>query len=263
MHVDDSWMKPVGTDMKDHIVRWIQDYFLENGPDSIAVVGISGGKDSSVVAALCVEALGKDRVLGVKMPEGKQHDIDYADHLIEHLRIDSLTVDIRPITDAFRYALGQGLVKVNEQASTNLPARVRMAVLYAVAAGHGGRVANTCNRSEDYVGYSTKFGDAAGDFSPLSNFTVNEVLQIGEALDLPSGLLDKVPEDGLSGKTDEENLGFSYKELDDYILRGIRPEYSKYVKINQLHEKNKHKIKPMPKCPPLYTLKEPGEWRLP
>ena len=260
---DTSWMEPVGTEMKNHIVKWIQDYFIDNGPDSVAVVGISGGKDSSVVAALCVEALGKDRVLGVKMPEGKQHDIDYSNHLIEHLGIDSLTVDIRPITDAFRYALGQGFVKVNEQVNTNLPARVRMAVLYAVAAGHGGRVANTCNRSEDYVGYSTKFGDAAGDFSPLANYTVEEVLQIGEALDLPTGLLEKVPEDGLSGKTDEDNLGFSYKTLDNYILRGIRPDFPTLVKIKQLHDRNWHKLKPMPKCPPLYLAKPIEEWKMP
>ncbi len=257
-----------GDEMKDYIVKWIQDYFIENGPDAMAVVGISGGKDSSVVAALCVEALGKDRVLGVKMPQGKQYDIDYSNHLIEHLGIGHVEINIGSTVSALYDAIDIGYdydssCKNNPIVSSNTPARIRMATLYAISAMVGGRVANTCNRSEDYVGYSTKFGDAAGDFSPLANFTVEEVLQIGEALNLPDGLIEKVPEDGLSGKTDEDNLGFSYKTLDNYILRGIRPDFPTLVKIKQLHDRNWHKLKPMPKCPPLYLAKPIEEWKMP
>ena len=202
---------------RDHIVKWIQDYFMQNGPNAKAVVGISGGKDSSIVAALCVEALGKDRVIGVKMPQGKQYDIDYSNVLIEHLGIKSYEVNIDQAVDSLLGAIVGSGIGLTEAMRVNTPARVRMSVLYGIAAAVGGRVANTCNKSEDYVGYSTKFGDAAGDFSPLANYTVREVLDIGEALDLPAGLLEKTPEDGLSGKTDEDNLGFSYDTLDDFI----------------------------------------------
>lgn len=239
-----SWTK-----VKNEIVKWIRNYFKENGgPNTNAVIGISGGKDSSIVAALCVEALGKDRVLGVMMPQGEQVDIDCSKKLIKHLGIDSMTINVGNTVNTLQDEIGK-VATLTPQATINTPARIRMATLYAVAACVDGRVANTCNLSEDYVGYSTKFGDAAGDFSPLSDFTVTEVLEIGKTLNLPTDLLFKVPIDGLCGKTDEENLGFSYAQLDKYI-RGIdtledKPELKE--KIDTMHRNSRHKLLPMPK----------------
>lgn len=183
------------------IINWIRNYFVKNGPECSAVVGISGGKDSSVVAALCVEALGKDRVFGVLMPNCYQADINDSIKLVEMLGIRSITVNIGDAVEAIHDRLSRVGCEPSEQAIVNLPARIRMSILYAVAQSlpNGGRVANTCNLSEDYVGYSTKFGDSAGDFSPLSNLLVNEVLQIGQELGLPNELVSKIPSDGLCG----------------------------------------------------------------
>ena len=210
--------------VKNSCVSWIRDFFKENGEGCNAIVGISGGKDSSVVAALCVEALGKDRVIGVLMPNGQQHDIDMAELLVRHLGIRSYTVNIK---DAFDGLVNSIPFEISEQSRVNLPPRIRMATLYAVSQSHNGRVANTCNLSEDYVGYSTRYGDAAGDFSPCANLTVQEVKAIGRVLGLPDALVDKVPIDGLCGKTDEENLGFTYAELDRYIREGLIDDLSK------------------------------------
>ena len=162
--------------VKNQCVRWIQEFFRQNGPDCNTIVGISGGKDSSVVAALCVEALGKDRVIGVLMPCGQQHDIDMAQLLVEHLGIRHYVINIHDAVEAAKAAMP---FELSAQSKTNLPPRIRMATLYAVAQSHNGRVANTCNLSEDWVGYSTRYGDAAGDFSPCSHLTVQEVKAIG------------------------------------------------------------------------------------
>lgn len=226
-------------------VQWIKDFFEKNGKDCMAVVGISGGKDSSVVAALCVEALGKDRVIGVKMPCGEQKDIDYSNMLINHLGIRGYTMNIGDAVGEIRSKFPVG-VKISDQTTTNLPARIRMATLYAISQSVNGRVANTCNLSEDWVGYATRYGDAAGDFSPLSQLTVTEVKAIGRELGLPSELVDKTPTDGLCGKTDEDNLGFTYAELDAYIRDGIEPSEEVKAKIDSMHEKNLFKLQPMP-----------------
>ena len=232
--------------VKNECVQWIRDFFDKNGKDCNAVVGISGGKDSSVVAALCVEALGRDRVIGVLMPCGEQHDIDMAKLLVETLGIRHYIVNIQ---DAVNGVISNIPFELQTQSLTNLPARIRMTTLYAVSQSNNGRVANTCNLSEDWVGYSTRYGDAAGDFSPLSDLTVTEVLQIGDYLGLPKELVHKVPIDGLCGKTDEENLGFTYAELDRYI-RGLtdlsdKPELK--AKIDRMHANNLHKLQLMPK----------------
>ena len=203
--------------VRQQCVAWIQEFFRENGEGCNAIVGISGGKDSSVVAALCAEALGRERVIGVLMPCGVQQDIDMARLLVQHLGIRSYEINIRDAVEAVKAAMPFAL---STQSATNLPPRIRMSVLYAVAQSHNGRVANTCNLSEDWVGYSTRYGDAAGDFSPCSHLTVQEVKAIGRELALPEVLVDKVPIDGLCGKTDEENLGFRYAELDRYIRTG-------------------------------------------
>lgn len=233
--------------VKNQCVRWIQEFFRQNGPDCNAIVGISGGKDSSVVAALCVEALGKDRVIGVLMPCGQQHDIDMAQLLVEHLGIRHYVINIHDAVEAAKAAMP---FELSAQSKTNLPPRIRMATLYAVAQSHNGRVANTCNLSEDWVGYSTRYGDAAGDFSPCSHLTVQEVKAIGRELGLPEVLVEKVPIDGLCGKTDEENLGFRYAELDRYIRTGEIDDPEKKAKIDRLHRMNRFKLELMPAFQP-------------
>ena len=231
--------------VKNEIVEWIRNWFEQNGKDCMAVVGISGGKDSSVVAALCVEALGKDRVIGILMPQGEQSDIEYSKMLVDFLDITRITCNIEGAVNEVLESF-EGVVSPTPQTTTNLPARIRMATLYAISQSVNGRVANTCNLSEDWVGYATRYGDAAGDFSPLSQLTVTEVKAIGRELGLPSELVDKTPTDGLCGKTDEDNLGFTYAELDAYIRDGIEPNEEVKAKIDSMHEKNLFKLQPMP-----------------
>ena len=226
-------------------VQWIRDFFEENGPGCNAVLGISGGKDSSVAAALCVEALGKDRVIGVLMPNGEQHDIDMAHLLCEHLGIENYMVNIHDAVEGVKNAMPAGF-ELSNQSIVNLPPRIRMATVYAVSQSRNGRVVNTCNLSEDWVGYSTRYGDAAGDFSPMSHLTVDEVKQVGRYLGLPAVLVDKVPIDGLCGKTDEDNLGFTYAALDRYIRTGEIDDPETKERIDRLHRRNLFKLKMMP-----------------
>ena len=233
--------------IKNECVEWIRDFFYQNGPDCNAVVGISGGKDSSVAAALCVEALGKDRVIGVLMPQGEQHDIDMAYLLVKTLGIKHFVVNIGDTVKALKESMP---IELSNQSIVNLPPRIRMATLYAISQSNNGRVVNTCNLSEDWVGYSTRYGDAAGDFSPMSNLTVTEVKEIGRVLGLPDILVDKVPIDGLCGKTDEENLGFTYAELDIYIRTGEIKDPAKKELIDKKHKANLFKLQLMPTFKP-------------
>lgn len=244
--------------VKNDVVEWIKDFFEKNGKNCNAVLGISGGKDSSVVAALCVEALGKNRVIGVLMPNGEQHDIDMAQLLVKHLGIRNYTINIKGAYDATMEQLTQNLGEIQNQTKFNLPARLRMATVYAVSQSLNGRVANTCNLSEDWVGYSTRYGDSAGDFSPLAKLTVTEVRQLGRVLNLPEVLVEKVPIDGLCGKTDEENMGFTYAVLDKYIRNGICEDAETKAKIDAMHARNKFKIELMP----MFMYKSEGmlEW---
>ncbi|MBE6650112.1 MAG: NAD(+) synthase [Ruminococcaceae bacterium] len=231
--------------VKNQCVDWIRKFFEENGKDCNAVVGISGGKDSSVAAALCVEALGKERVIGVLMPCGEQHDIDCSYKLVEHLGIKHYVINIKEAVEGLKKAMPEGL-DLTAQTVTNIPPRVRMTTLYAVSQSVNGRVVNTCNLSEDWVGYSTRYGDAAGDFSPLSKLTVAEVKEIGHLLGLPRDLVEKTPIDGLCGKTDEENLGFTYAELDRYIRTGEIDDLQKKEIIDRKHKMNLFKLQLMP-----------------
>ncbi len=238
--------------VKNECVQWIRDFFEENGKGCNAVVGISGGKDSSIVAALCVEALGKDRVIGVLMPNGEQADIDMAKLLVNHLGIKHYVVNIKDTIDAIHKSIP---FELSEQSVTNLPPRIRMATLYAVSQSHNGRVANTCNLSEDWVGYSTRYGDSVGDFSPCSNLTVQEMKQIGSLLGLPDVLVNKVPIDGLCGQTDEDKLGFTYATLDKYIRTGEIENPETKERIDRMHRINKFKLELMPSFRPDLDIK--------
>ena len=237
-------------EVKDQVVGWIRDWFESNGKGCNAVIGISGGKDSSIVAALCVEALGRDRVIGVTMPNGVQRDISDSMLLINHLGIRYCNVNIGDTFQTLMAAVSEQLAtldtKVSEQTTINLPPRLRMSTLYAVSQSMNGRVANTCNLSEDWVGYSTRYGDAAGDFSPLGGLTVGEVIAIGKELGLPTELVEKTPSDGLCGKSDEDNLGFTYATLDRYIRTGVCHDAATKALIDDKHAKNLFKLKPIP-----------------
>lgn len=240
---------------KDDIVQWIRDWFEENGPECNAVIGISGGKDSTIVAALCVEALGADRVIGVLMPNKVQHDISDSRDVVRYLGIRSLELDMwtscsdilsRIIHTAYDNRDDFPNFSISDQTKVNLPPRLRMATLYAIAQSVNGRVSNNCNLSEDYVGYSTRWGDSVGDFAPLASLTVTEVKAIGYELGLPEEFIEKVPSDGLCGKTDEDNLGFSYDTLDHYIRTGVCDDREAKNKIDYLHNKNLFKMRPIP-----------------
>lgn len=235
------------------LIEWIKDWFLHNGPNCNAVIGISGGKDSTIAAKLCVEALGADRVIGILMPNGEQKDIDYSYKVCETLGIKYFVHNIRYTVDAVKDGMLASKVSISEQTAVNLPARIRMSTLYAYSQSLNGRVVNTCNLSEEMVGYSTRWGDSVGDFSPLGNLTVTEVLEIGDYLGLPKELVHKTPIDGLNVKedgsyvTDEDNLGVTYAEIDSYI--GVNPamlDNSTWAKVDDLVHKSEFKRKPIP-----------------
>lgn len=229
--------------VKNDIVAWIRDWFEINGKGCNAIIGISGGKDSSVAAALCVEALGKDRVIGVLMPNGEQQDIDMSYLLVEHLGIEHYVVNIKDGYDGLLRSVEASLGEVSKDTLINLAPRIRMSTLYAVCQSRNGRVVNTCNLSEDWVGYSTRYGDSVGDFSPLSMICVREVKAIGRELGLPEVLIEKVPIDGLCGQTDEDKLGFTYDTLDKYIRDGIEPEPETKARIDRLYQLNRFKVR--------------------
>ncbi len=232
--------------VKEEVIAWIRDWFEENGKGCNAVIGISGGKDSSVVAALCKEALGKDRVIGVLMPNGEQRDIHDSKALVAHLGIPYYICNIAEGVNGVLRSLQESGVEISRQTEINLPPRIRMSTLYALSQSNNGRVANTCNLSEDWVGYSTRYGDAAGDFAPLGKLTVREVIAIGLELGLPPFLVEKVPSDGLTDRTDEDNLGFTYAALDEYIRTGVCENEEWKARIDRLHRLNEFKLKPIP-----------------
>ena len=235
------------------IIKWIKDYFAENAPEGKAVIGISGGKDSTICTALLCEALGANRVVGVLMPNGEQHDIDVAKEIVTHYNIQHYEVNIADAMNSFYNVLKTEYIDVNKLSiSTNSPARIRMAVLYAVAADVGGLVVNTSNLSEIYVGYSTKWGDSAGDFGLLRLYCVEEVIAIGKAMNIPNEWIEKIPEDGMSGVSDEERLGFTYNQLDNYLLRGIYPDAKTLARIVKMHKESDHKRNINMPCPLYY-----------
>ena len=233
-------------EMKKSLIQWIRDWFEQNGYGCNAVIGISGGKDSSVCAAICVKALGKDRVIGVLKPNGTQSDIADSRQLVEHLGIRSVTVNIAGAVDAIHAQLRAAQIDATAQTEINLPPRIRMSVLYAVSQSMNGRVINTCNLSEDWVGYSTRYGDSAGDVSLLGKLTVQEVKALGRELGLPENLVEKTPSDGLCGSTDEQKLGFSYAVLDRYIREGVCEDTAIKDRIDRMHRANRFKLEVLP-----------------
>ena len=235
--------------MTNALIHWIRAWFWKNGRGCNAVIGISGGKDSSVCAALCVAALGRDHVIGVLMPNGSQRDIPDSYQLVSHLGIRSVIVNIEGAVTAIRQQLTESEITPTSQTTINLPPRIRMAALYAVSQSMNGRVINTCNLSEDWVGYSTRYGDSAGDVSLLGKLTVQEVKAIGRHFGLPENLIEKTPSDGLCGSTDEQKLGFSYAVLDRYIREGFCEDPVIREKIDELHRRNKFKMENMEAFP--------------
>ena len=235
--------------VKEDLVNWLNRWFADNGPGCNAVIGISGGKDSSVTAALCVAALGKDRVIGVLMPNGDQYDIDVSEALVKHLGIRSYVVNIKDAYNGVVNAAKAAGVELSEQSYINLAPRLRMSTLYAVSQSYNGRVINTCNLSEDWVGYSTRYGDSVGDVCPLGKLTVAEVKELGTYLGLPDMFVHKVPSDGLCGKTDEDNLGFTYAVLDRYIRTGEIDDPETKALIDRKHKANLFKLELMQTFP--------------
>ena len=230
----------------EELVSWIQKWIGENGNEQTKVViGVSGGKDSSVTSALLVKALGKERVIGIMMPNGEQKDISDSKLLVNHLGIQNYTVNIENAYEGVKSAFVDAKIAGENFSSvfmTNTPARLRMTVLYGVAAQIGNcRVVNTCNLSEDLVGYSTFYGDAAGDFAPINKLTTEEVVAIGDYLGLPSSLTHKAPSDGMCGKTDEDNLGFTYHEVNELARKNLKGANAE--KIMKKYKANLFKVK--------------------
>lgn len=245
---------------RDKIIEWIRDWFKRNGNGCNAVIGISGGKDSTVVAALCKAALGADHVIGVMIPNGVQHDIGDSITVCKHLGIKYLKVNIKDAYDCIindidscgLYVPGEDKytdIKITNQTRTNLPPRLRMSTLYAVSQSMNGRVANTCNLSETMVGWETKWGDAVGDFAPLARYTATEVVAIGHTMDVPLHLVEKAPSDGLCGKTDEDAFGFTYRELDSYLRTGSSGSEESDEKIRIKIKNSAFKRVPTEFCP--------------
>lgn len=237
------------------LIQWVKDYFEEAGSNSTAILGMSGGKDSTVAAAVLCRAIGPERVIGVSMPQGSQ-SLNDADRICEFLGMKMYTVNVGKACVGLLEAIAADGVELTKPSVQNIPPRVRMATLYAIGQANNSRVVNTCNLSEDYIGYATKFGDGAGDFSVFANLTVTEVLAVGDYLGVPYEWVHKTPDDGLPHSCpDEEKIGFTYAELDVYIRTGKAPEGYvhdnpeeglKVDKIDRMHKANLHKLLPMP-----------------
>lgn len=223
-------------------IDWIREYFRLNGYNSMAVVGISGGIDSAVVAAMCVKALGKERVLGILMPNGVQSDIEVAKEVCDTLEINYYVANIAEAVEGIYNQLHSDKDYLGPVVMYNTPARIRMTMLYAYAAMVRGRVANTCNLSESYVGYDTKWGDNAGDFAPLQEFTKTEIYEMAALLPLPQSVLNAIPNDGMCGVSDEERFGFTYATLDKFIRGGANLSYEEHKRITEMHSAARHKL---------------------
>jgi NAD+ synthase len=223
---------------KVYLVSWLRDWFETNGKDCNAIVGISGGKDSTVVAALCVEALGKDRVIGVLMPNGEQNDITDSYAVCRHLGIKYIEVNMQMAYSNIIMQMQSQGIKASEQTKINLGPRLRMSTLYAVSQSVNGRVIGTSNLDEYLLGFCTRWGDSVADVEPIINMHVSEVIELGLALGLPEYLVKKTPSDGLTGSSDEEKFGFTYKEFEEFYNKTYGNLYPPHLyELNEKQEK--------------------------
>lgn len=256
------------------LIRGIR-YYCDTTKCKGFVIGISGGKDSTVVAKLLVDALGKDKVLGVLMPNGKQADINDSIRVCELLGINYHTVNIQGIYNSLLSAIHEPDTsntkmivdpdkpnrwipnvrpedrkattengfefQVSPKSRTNIPPRIRMTVLYAIAQSIGYRVCGTGNKSEHYIGWFTKWGDGACDFNPIAHLTCTQVMELGHYMGLPDDLVYKEPADGLTGKSDEDNFGFTYKELDTFLTEPNIIFTHNSAKFMEMHKNSQHK----------------------
>lgn len=241
--------------VKNELVEWIRNWFEENGKGCNAVIGISGGKDSTLMATLCTEALGKDRVIGILMPNATQYDISDSYDVVNHLGIRYMEVNINEayngVLNSIKDCFKNNRTNMEEfdfanQTIFNLPPRLRMATEYAISQSNNGRCMNTCNLSETLIGWETRWGDAVGDCAPFANLTATEVIAMANVAGLPEHLANKVPSDGLCGKTDEDSFGFKYSILDHYIRTGEIEDKELKKVIDTRIKNNIFKHSPMP-----------------
>ena len=232
------------SDKLNQIIDWMTEFKNKNNVKGV-VLGLSGGKDSTVVAMLAKKVFGNN-VLAVSMPNGDQKDISDVQAIIKSLELTAVTINIKNTFDQLIYDTH---MNISEKAKTNIAPRIRMTVLYSIAQSYGYLVIGTGNKSEAMIGWTTKFGDSACDFNPIGHLTCSEVIEIGKELAEEFGLdvsyIVKKPADGLTSKTDEDNFGFTYEELDNYLLYNI--EGPNIDKIKSMIKWTEHKRRMPPK----------------
>lgn len=233
----------------ENAIKWIKDYVEKCGAKGV-VVGNSGGKDSAVVIAMATKALGKERVLAIAMPcNSIKEDLADARLVADTFGVNTLEIDLSATYNTLENAINNELkpcnMELNKDSKINIKPRMRMMTLYGVAQSFGYLVIGTGNLCERMVGYTTKWGDSASDFNPIANFTVDEVLAIGEYLGVPDKIIHKAPNDGLGGQTDEEKMGVTYKQIAEYIETG-KTDVAAMENIERRNKSSKHKRNPVP-----------------
>lgn len=229
------------------VINWIKNYVEESSAEGV-VIGNSGGKDSAVVIGLCTKALGKEKVLTVAMPcSSTPKDLEDAKLVADTFGVKMLTVDLSSTYKNLYTEIETELEKeISPYVSINIRPRLRMTTLYTIAQQYGYLVAGTGNACEQFIGYTTKWGDNASDFNPLAEFTVSDVLKMGKILGVPNAILEKAPDDGLGLGADEEKLGIKYSEIEDYLKYGITLNPLSTATIELMHKKSHHKRSEIP-----------------